>query len=71
MQCPGADFEDHAGLFHEGDELRRGHEPEIGALPADQSLQADDASGLGIDLGLVVQDELLSLERAAELALQR
>ena len=33
-------------------------------LPADQRLQPDDASGLDVDLGLVMQQQLVSVDAA-------
>ena len=43
---PGARLEDQARLLHQRDELHRRHEPEFGALPADQRLYAQDAPRL-------------------------
>ena len=42
-----------------------------GVLPAHERLDAGDASGREVDLRLVVQDELVALERAAQLGDQR
>jgi hypothetical protein len=39
--------------------------------PADERLDADDPAGLEVGLRLVVDDELLVLERAAQLARER
>src|SRR5207248_5188146 len=65
-----ADFEDEARFLEQRDELERRYEAALGAHPPDQRLDADHASGVGFDLGLVVQDELLPLERLAQLVLQ-
>ena len=37
-------------------------------LPADERLRAHDAAGLQLGLGLEVDDELVALDRPAELA---
>jgi hypothetical protein len=51
--------------------MSRRHEPALRALPADQGLDADDTSRLELDLGLVVQQEFLLLERLTQLVLER
>src|SRR6185436_3379158 len=61
---------DHADFLGERDEAGRFHKPQSRALPPDQRLDADDAISLQIHLRLVVQDELPSLERRAQLALE-
>ena len=70
LQCPSADFEDQARFLEQRDELERRYQAALGAHPPDQRLDADHAPGVGFDLGLVVQDELLSFERQAQLVLQ-
>ncbi len=70
LQRPAADFEDKACFLEQRDELERRHQAALGAQPPDQRLDADHAPGVGFDLGLVVQDELLPLERLTQLVLQ-
>ena len=70
-QRPGADWQNQPGLFHQRNEFHRRHEPQLGALPADQRLDPDNGALLELDLGLVMQHELLVVERAPQLVLER
>ncbi len=71
LQRPSADLEDEACFFQQRDELEGLHEAALRAHPPDQRLDADNAPGIGVYLRLVVQDELLSFQRLAQLVLQR
>ncbi len=65
-QHPFADLQDLAALFGNRDEVGRRHHAEFGMLPAQQRFGADDAAILEADLGLVVQFQLIALERTAQ-----
>ena len=67
---PAADRHDQSGLFGERDELERLHDAALRVDPADQGLDARDPSRLELDHGLVVQDELVVLERTLQVGLQ-
>jgi hypothetical protein len=49
------------------DELHRADQPPLGVVPAHERLRADDAAVGQSHLGLVVQDELVALDRLAQL----
>ena len=66
---PLAQRHDQPGLLGERDELAGRHEDAV-ALPAHQRLDADHAHAAGVDLGLVVQDELVALDRLVQRALE-
>ena len=70
-QDPFPDRQDEPGLLREGDELHRLHQAEVGVPPADEGLGADDGPGANVDLRLEVELELLALQGAAELVLER
>ena len=57
-------------FFRQRDEGSRRHQAAHRMAPADQGLGAADQPGLGIDLRLVVQLELLALERLLQIAFQ-
>lgn len=59
------------GLLDEGDEPQRRQQAALGVLPAPQRLDAADSPRLQVDLGLMVQDELLALQGQADLAEQQ
>ena len=67
QQHPFADRHDQAGFLGDGDELGRRDQAEFGMVPAQQRLEAaDGAAAAEVDLRLVVQDELVALQRAAQ-----
>ena len=66
-----ADRQDQAGLLGQRDELGRRHRAQLGAVPAQQRLDAGDARRSQIELGLVVQRQLVALDGAAQARLQR
>src|SRR5439155_17728657 len=70
-QCPSADIEDHAGFLEHRNELERRDKPEVGALPTHQGFDADNTPRLDVDIRLVVQHELVLVQRASQLAPQR
>ena len=63
---PVTDQLDQAELLGERDELVRGHHRAVGLDPADQRLDADHASRLEFDDGLVVERPPLTVDRLAE-----
>ena len=70
VQHPFADFEDEVGLLGQRNELRGRNVAVPGQPPAQQRLGADDAPVAQVHLGLVVHQELVALQRAAQLALE-
>ena len=62
---------DQAGALGDPDEPGRRDEAPLGMDPADERLDAHDPAGLEVGLRLVVDDELLLLDRAAQLARER
>ena len=68
VEHPARDVGDEAGALGEPEELVRSQEPAFGVLPAHEGLHADDAAAAQRDLGLEVQDELVVVEGAAQLA---
>ncbi len=70
-QRPGSGLDDESGLFHDRDELRRRHQPQLGVLPAHQRFDAGQAPVQQIDFRLVVQHELFVFQAAPDLVLQR
>ena len=70
-QHPVADGNDQAGLLGDRDETIRGDAPQRRVLPAQQGLDADDATLPEVDLRLVVQIKLLVAQRMAQRGLQR
>jgi hypothetical protein len=69
LHRPPAHLQDQARLLQQRDELHRRHQPDPRIVPADQRLEAHDTARGEFDLGLVMQDELVTLERAAKPAL--
>ena len=67
---PAADRDDQPGLLGERDELERLHDAAVGVDPADQRFDAGDPARVQLDHRLVVQDELVVLERALQVGLQ-
>src|SRR5712691_2287411 len=67
---PRADVDYHPGFFAQGNESGRRDKAVIGALPAHQSFDSEDAPGLDVDLRLIMEYELVFLQRIAKLVLQ-
>ena len=70
VQHPLADVEDQVGLLGERNELRGRNVAVARQAPAQQRLGADDAPVAQVHLGLVVDHQLVALQRAAQLALE-
>jgi len=62
---------DQPDLLQQRNELQRRHQAQAPGSAADQRLDSDDASTLQIHFRLVVQDELVSLQRPPQLVLER
>src|SRR5660397_36663 len=62
---------DQAGVLGQRDEVIRWDQAAVGVLPADQGLGADDVPGADADLGLVVQDQLVAVQRPTQVPEQR
>ncbi|MNU99272.1 hypothetical protein D3C71_894000 [compost metagenome] len=71
LQHPAADRADHAGLLGNGDEFAGRDVAQGGVVPPQQCLHAQQAAALGGQARLVVQTQLLALQRAAQLLLHR
>ncbi len=71
VQDPRADVEDEARFLGERDELRRCDLAVPRQPPAQQRFGADDEPAREVDLGLVAHDELVAVERPAQLALEQ
>jgi hypothetical protein len=70
-QDPVADRNDQTGLLGHREEVRRRDQAQLGMLPAQQRLGADDAAAGEVELGLIVEDEALLLEGRAQAVLDR
>ena len=70
MHHPTTDRHDQAGLLGEGDEVQRRHEAARGVDPPDQGFDPGDLAALELDHRLVVEAELLVLERALQVGLE-
>jgi hypothetical protein len=70
-QHPAAYGENEATIFGDGNELGGWNQSAIRLLPADQGLDARDLTGDKIYLGLIVQQELIALDGAAQAAFKR
>ncbi len=66
LHHPAGDVGDGAGLFGKSNEAVRGHHPVLGVVPADKGLDRIDLTGAWPELGLVVQIELVALQRPVE-----
>ncbi len=64
---PAADRLDQAAVLGDRDELGRVEQAALGVLPADQRLEAGDLAGAQVDHRLVVEGELLAVERVPQL----
>ena len=67
---PASDRDDQPRLLGERDELERLHDAAVRVDPADQRFDARDLARIQLDHRLVVQDELVVLERALQVGLQ-
>ena len=67
---PAAERHDQARGLGDADELAGRHEPALGVRPAHERLDAGRAAGAERHLRLVVQHQLVPLERAVQLVLQ-
>ena len=65
-----ADVDDHAGVFGDGNEVRRRHQPAHRVAPAQQRLESGDAAGAQRDDRLVVQLEGALVDRVAQVGLE-
>ena len=70
LQHPFAHRKDQARVFEDGDELARRDQALLRILPAQQRFEAVDGAGREVGLGLVVQKELVALERPAQPRIQ-
>ena len=71
LQYPAADRDDQAGLLGDRDELVGRDHPALGVAPAQQRFQPDDTLVGEVDQWLVVQLELPTLDRVAQVRLDR
>ena len=67
LDHPLADRHDAAAGLRDRDEGARQHQAAGRMVPADQRLQPDDRSGFRSDLRLIVQLELVALDRVAQI----
>ncbi len=63
---PGSDRNDQPRVLGVPDEFQRRKQSELGMLPPDQRLHARDPAGIDLDLGFVVEDEFVSLQRTLQ-----
>ena len=70
VQHPAAHRHDHAGFLQGGDELAGRHQALLRVAPAQQRLHPHHAVTAQVQLGLVVQHELVAFQGAAQLAFQ-
>ena len=68
---PAADRNDQAGFFGKRNEFARRQHRSVLMAPAQQRLDAGDRAGVQIDLGLVMQQQLVALQRVPEVRLHR
>ncbi len=59
------------GLFDRGNEPLGGEHPPRGVVPTDECLDTTDLTGLQLDLGLVVEHELVFADRGFQLRHER
>ena len=69
-QRPAAHLDDQPGLLGQRDKVTRRHQ-HIAALPTHQRFDADHARGAQVQLGLVVQHQLVAFDGLVQRALQR
>ncbi len=70
FQHPFADGDDQAAALGQGDEFHRRDGAELGVVPAQQGLEAEQAAMADVDLGLVVQRQLAVVQGVPEQPLQ-
>ncbi len=70
LQHPGAQFDDEAGGFRQGDELVRRHHAALGMPPPQQRLASCQLAA-GIVLGLDLHEQLLRADGRVQVLLQR
>ena len=70
LQHPAADRHDQPGLLRERDEVERGHEATRRVVPADERLEPADVAVRELDHRLVVELELVVVERALQVGLE-
>ena len=70
-QDPFAERHDQAGLLGDRDELAGGISAALRMLPAHQRLEAGEPAVAELELGLIVELELVRAQRKAQVALQR
>ena len=71
LEDPAAELDDQPGPLGERDELVGADTAALGVLPAQQRLDADDVLVGQPDLGLVLEVQLVVLQSAPQVALQR
>src|SRR5690606_23466203 len=69
-QYPFADRHDQAGILGQRDEFAGADETVLGAVPADQSLEADHVLARGVDHGLEMEAKLLVADRLPQRELE-
>ena len=67
---PHAHLADQAGLLGDGNEAEGRNHALLGMLPAHQGFDADHRPGFGIDLRLVVEQQLVAFQRPSQVRLQ-
>ena len=70
VQRQAADVDDHAGVFGDGDEVRRRHQAAHGVTPAQQRLEPGDAAGSQRDDRLIVHLERVVVDGVAQVGLE-
>ncbi len=71
LQYPVTDGDDHAGSLEHLQKPARQHQTVLRVIPAQQRFDALDTAGRDVHLGLVMNDELLLIQRDAQLVLER
>ncbi len=70
LQHPFAERHDQAAVFRRGNEMPRRDQAPLRALPAQQGFAADDAAARQVDQRLVVEQEFVALQGAAQVVVQ-
>lgn len=71
FQHPIADLRDQPGIFGNRDKLRRADQTQFRVAPADQSFAADHPVAANVDLGLVIQFQLVAFDGSAQAVFHR